>query len=501
MVSNKAEEELILSWAKDPKSFILGPPLRFEKLSSQQLDAIEQVRLLVACKIRKYEGHTLTKAEEEYARKIGISIMSGRGTGKDVLCAALMFWFLTCFPSPLVAATAPTAHQLKDVLWRELTKIMNGTYSLDRQPGLVRDWFVLQSDKLYWKEAGGKSWFAIARTANPKSSPEEQAETLSGLHEPYMMIVADEASGLSPAIFNPLEGTLTQKVNFIFMIFNPTQSHGYAIDSQMKNRDQWLCLRWNAEDSEHVSRESIEMKARRGKDTNFYRVNVLGLPPKSESDTLIPWEWVMDAIDRDVLPTERDPVIFGADVGAGGDVSVYLKRHGPKVFPLDINDSSDSNALTDWFINKILKSNPSFGAVDSIGVGWAIAGNLQRLVQNCEIRALNVSELPSEADKFVRMRDELWWRLREKFELRIISIPNDDELIAELTTIKYIEDSRGRVKVESKKELTHRNLPSPNRADALVMTELYETDTIREIGGKRKSANWRRDYAGSWKTI
>ena len=314
-----------------------------------------------------------------------------------------------------------------------------------------------------------------------------------------MMVVADEASALAEAIFTPLEGTLTQKCNFILMPFNPTQAHGYAIDSQKKNRDQWIALRWNAEESEHVTKAAVEAKARRGKDTNFYRVNVLGLPPKAEPDTLIPWEWVLDAVDREVFPMDTDQIVFGVDVGAGGDDSVILIRHGPKIMPILTNDTSDSEALTGWVMGRIFKHDPRMVMIDPIGVGWGISGNLRNRVPDADIVDVNVAELPSEDDRFHRLRDELWWRVRQLFESRVISIPNDDELIAELTTIKYAEPN-GKIKVEAKRDLKRRGLPSPNRADALCLTEFYSSDIIRRMGRIRQK-EFRKNHASSWKTV
>jgi hypothetical protein len=90
-----------------------------------------------------------------------------------------------------------------------------------------------------------------------------------------------------------------------------------------------------------------------------------------------------------------------------------------------------------------------------------------------------VAESAPTKDQFVRLRDELWWRLRERFESRMISIPNDDELIGELSSIKYKRESNGKVKVESKADMRKRGVKSPNRADALMMTMYYQDSIFR----------------------
>jgi len=55
-----------------------------------------------------------------------------------------------------------------------------------------------------------------------------------------------------------------------------------------------------------------------------------------------------------------------------------------------------------------------------------------------DIFDVNTSEVPAEDPaRFYKLRDELWWKVRQRFEKREICIPNDDELIGELTVIKY----------------------------------------------------------------
>jgi hypothetical protein len=70
----------------------------------------------------------------------------------------------------------------------------------------------------------------------------------------------------------------------------------------------------------------------------------------------------------------------------------------------------------------------------------------------------------------MRLRDELWFQVREWFGTRAVRIPKDDPLIAELVVPKYKIESSGKIKAESKDELKKRGEKSPNRADALCLT-------------------------------
>jgi len=492
---------IVRAWSKDALLFV-RQALKVKQITKQQEELLCSVTKLVWAKIKASEGKKLTDEEAVLARKIGISVMSGKGNGKDASTAWVILWFLCCFPRALIPCTAPTAHQLRDVLWREINKWRLGENPAD--PPLIRDWITWQTDKVFFTPAEGKEWYAIGRTANPKASEAEVAETLSGLHEDFMMVVGDEAAAIHELVFRDLEGTMTRKCNFMLLIFNPTRETGYAVESQFKHRDKWVCLHWNSEDSELVTKESIRIKEQKyGRDSNFFRVTVLGLPPLVSSDTLIPYAWAVDAIDRDITPLAEDIDVAGIDVGAGGDPSIYMLRRGPVVYMPKQEETPESEVLTGKLLGHIYDTQPRYVFVDKIGVGWGIFGNLKARIRNKDVSIIgvNVSELPASQDRFYRLRDQLAWRVREAFEERVISIPNDPLLVGELTTIKFTEPN-GKIKIESKKEMKSRGLDSPNRFDALALTEYYKSERLRSMNTERINPFWKkRDTAVNWKTI
>jgi hypothetical protein len=49
-----------------------------------------------------------------------ISIRSGHGVGKSTLLSWLVLWFLSMRSPCKIGTTAPTEHQLKDILWAEI---------------------------------------------------------------------------------------------------------------------------------------------------------------------------------------------------------------------------------------------------------------------------------------------------------------------------------------------------------------------------------------------
>jgi hypothetical protein len=60
-------------------------------------------------------------------------------------------------------------------------------------------------------------------------------------------------------------------------------------------------------------------------------------------------------------------------------------------------------------------------------------------------------------------------------------------IAAQLGSIKWMVDSRGRIKIESKDDMRKRGLPSPDRADTLAMVM-----SRRATGGPRIDAEAHR---------
>jgi hypothetical protein len=140
----------------------------------------------------------------QFPRTKRMTIRSGHGTGKDACASWIILWFMATRAYPKVVCTAPTARQLADILWSELSKWL--------RKSILADEFVLQKDKMFHKDAP-KEWWCRAVSPSVKASKEEQAETLAGFHGDHLLIIADEASGIPDPVYIPLEGAMTQEDN------------------------------------------------------------------------------------------------------------------------------------------------------------------------------------------------------------------------------------------------------------------------------------------------
>lgn len=471
---------LFESWKWNPRKFveeaILAPFNQANgtnyRLSNQQAEAYEELRKLVTAKVQletaigkliteKFptsgpnptpeqmqqltdEGmSTLSEKEQEYARKIGISIQAGKGTGKDAFAAGAIIWFQLFFKGAFIPCIAPSAHQLEDIIWGEINKWLSTS--------LVSHLIVWQAQKIFTKEGEGKDWKVIPRTANPKADLTTQAATLSGLHARYMMVLFDEADAIPEPVYTALDSTLTNIVNFVLLIYNPTRNTGYAIETQKSNR--WIKLHQNAEESELVSRESIQVKKDRcngDTNANYYRVYVKGLPPIAEDGALIPWDWIQDAIEREIKVADEEQRTAGLDVGGGGDPSVICYGRGDLVEGFFKNSSPSSIEVGLWGAQKMDDMDIVASAVDIIGLGNGTYNEMRLLGKR--VYPFDARGTARNKDRFFNRRAEVCWTAREKFQNGTISIPNNPEFIAELSVLKYDEES-GKVKIGGKKQI------------------------------------------------
>ena len=421
------------------------------------------------------------KVDGKEQDKLGVSIMAGKGLGKDALASWVLLWFMFCFPFPKVPCISVSADQLDKVLWAELSKWM--MYSP------LKDFITLQADKVFRKDVPddvrGKQWFGFKKAANPKKmSADEQVETLAGLHADYLLQIVDEGSGIANLVYETLEKNQTGICNLMFLIFNPMHAKGYALDTQYKFSHRWVTMRWSAEDSEIVNQANVKrLEEDYGRDSNTFRMNVLGLPPIFDESTLLNWEWVIDAVERNLTVLPEMPLVQSLDCGAGGDTSIIGSRRGNTVFTFKKFSSSNSIEVVNWAGHTIDTDQPDTFRVDTIGIGWAVEGSL-REKKGGIVEAADSRRSADNPERFANKRAEMFWTLRELFEKGLIDIPNDPNLLSQLGALKYKPNAKGRTQISEKSEMKKEVGESPNEADALAMLYYYPenlTSKMRKV--------------------
>jgi hypothetical protein len=119
-------------------------------------------------------------------------------------------------------------------------------------------------------------------------------------------------------------------------------------------------------------------------------------------------------------------------------------------------------------VDAVRRHSPAAVRVDEIGVGAGVLDRLRELGTQ-GVTGVNVAQRASRPEHFANLRAELYDGLRERFQQGRIAIPDDQALVAELASLKYSFTSSGQVRLEGKEDLRSRGLPSPDRADALML--------------------------------
>jgi len=405
-----------------------------------------------------------------------VAIRSGHGIGKTAFLSWLILWWVLTRSPSRIACTANTASQLSDILWAEVAKWHR------RMPDGLKELIEVTSAKV---ELTGQDSFAVARTAR-----RETPEALQGFHSQNMLFLVDEASGVDDIIFEVGEGAMSTEGAKTVMTGNPTRTSGYFYEAFNKMKDSFFTMKVASQDSTQVGPKFIDdMIKKYGEDSNIFRVRVLGEWPEADDDVVIPLHLLQSAATRDQVPADTTPVVWGLDVARfGTDKSALCKRKGNVVTePIKSWRNKDLMEMCGIILNEYetttWSDRPVEILIDSIGLGAGVVDRLTEL--DLPVRGINVAESASMGERYGRLRDELWFLGKEWFETRDCAIPDQEELIDDLSKPRFTFLSNGKLKVEGKDEMKRRGLNSPDLADAFCLT-FASRASIAKSGGAHK---------------
>ena len=335
-----------------------------------------------------------------------ITTASGHGIGKTAVLAWLNLWFLFCFKQAQIACTAPTGDQLYDVLWKEINVWLN------KMPNELSSLYEWTTTYVRIKESPN-TWFARAKTAR-----KEAPEAIAGIHGEFVMIQADEASGIAEEIFKTGTGALSEKDTLVILISNPTRLIGYFYDTHNKFKHSWQVFQFCSLDSPIVYEKSDlieQIKAKYGEDSDEYRIRVLGEFPKA--DAVDEKGYVPLLLEEDLRFTNdnvklRTPYLGIDPSGEGSDTTAFVGRDN---FRAKILASEKiSNPMT--IAEKATTLADLYGldgdsiVVDNFGVGANVG--MEMAHANLWVNAINVGEKAIDDSRYVNRRAEGYFMLR-----------------------------------------------------------------------------------------
>jgi phage terminase large subunit len=187
-----------------------------------------------------------------------------------------------------------------------------------------------------------------------------------------------------------------------------------------------------------------------------------GQPRKQGNNAVMSRVAVRAAMSRTAEETEPDEI--GVDVARfGNDKTEMYRRRGYKTVAHKEYIKKDTQFIADAAWDFAGRRSQVAIKVDDTGVGGGVTDALRRL--GAKVIPINFGGIPREKNKYDTVADEMWF----EFPVDEASIPDDPDLMTELSGRLYEYDKRGRRKVESKKLFKERFGRSPDKADALLL--------------------------------
>ena len=401
-----------------------------------------------------------------------VSVRSGHGVGKSCVESTVLLWFLSCFKFPKIIATAPTRQQLNDILWSEVEKWR-------AKSPLLKE--ILTWTKTYiYMNGYEKRWFAVAKTA---SAP----ENMQGFHEDNMLIIVDEASGVEDDIMEALLATLSGANNKLLMCANPTKLTGAFYDSHNRDRSLYKCHKVSSLDSPRTNKDNIASFIRKyGEHSNVVKVRVYGDFPEQENDVFIPLPLIEQSVVTEIENDNIAKISLGVDVARyGDDETIIASSVGGKIeLPVIRHGQNLMRTVGDIVVQyrRLVEEYPQYKGVitcniDDTGLGGGVTDRLEEVkreerLRRLEIVPVNFGTNPPQDGSEVHYQDistYMWATVRSLMQNKEISLPNDEELIAQFSVRKYSVLSNGKLLLESKKEMKSRGIKSPDRGDAVAL--------------------------------
>jgi len=406
------------------------------------------------------------------------AVQSCHDTGKSYTASRIASWWIDAHPpgDAFVVSTAPSQTQVEAILWREIGRAHRRGNLVGRiTSGMIPQWKI------------GPEIVGYGRKPQDLASKEEAMAAFSGIHAKWVLVLIDEGGGVPKWLFDAVDTLLTNESARCLVIGNPDDPAS-EFAKVCAPGSGWHTISISYDDTPAWTGEAVptdlldllisktwveERKVRWGEGSPLYVSKVLGQFPEVTDDTLISPAMLRKGEELDLSGMARAMGQFGWDIARfGADRTVgYRNRKGylRLVKELPKQDTMKTAGQIKHHVDLYRGAIPAI--VDVIGIGAGVVDRLKEQgVRN--VIPFNSSERALNPRRFANRRAEVYWGFREQLEDGRVDLPpdgEDDELKAQLGSIKWYLDSSGRIHIEKKEDMKKRGLPSPDRADAAVM--------------------------------
>lgn len=322
----------------------------------------------------------------------------------------------------------------------------------------------------------------------------------------------EEAHNLTSEQWDILEPTIRKEGSQVWILFNPRLVTDFVWRRFVTNTPPDTIKRHiNYNENPFLSSTMQRIiAAKKAEDEDEFRHIYLGEPREDDEAVIIKRSWILAAIDAhkklSIAPTGMKRI--GFDVAdSGDDKNAAVAAYGFLATEVEEWKAGEDELLKSaGRVHGMARRLNASIDYDSIGVGAFAGAHFQALnteygtkiayhrfnaggaVLNPEIRIdAKDPRSPTNKDFYANLKAQTWWEVGKRFRNTFNAIhkgeqhdPADliaiasgcahiDRLVDELSTPRKDFDNAGKSKVESKKDLSKRDIPSPNLADAFVM--------------------------------
>lgn len=210
------------------------------------------------------------------------------------------------------------------------------------------------------------------------------------------------------------------------------------------------------------------------KETNYDLYNWIweGEPIKQGEKCILSSADIRAAMNRRI-ENNQGSIEYGCDVARFGDdrTTIYRKK-GLCIDTVGVLRKKDTVEVARYLMSVADKGD--LIKVDDTGVGGGVTDTLKHNGYNViGVNFNDTKKFLKNPDKYPNLISEMWFECADK--LPLLSIPNDEELLRELSTREWEVDSKSRRCVVSKKKYKEDYGESPDKADGFLLSiyDLY----------------------------
>jgi hypothetical protein len=463
---------------------------KVERIRTEWKHKVNAHKRIAIVSINKLPGkHTTKCIEVDSPSHLYLCTESFIPTHNSMLDMIVGVQFILLHEEARVVLTAPTARQVRSILWRELQLLhAKAKWPLGGKLSMQPD--------IGWQFADGREMVGFAT---------DEPERMAGISGKNVLFIVDEASGVPEPIFEAIEGNRAGGAK-ILMTSNPTKTSGTFYNAFNEQRALWDTFHISSRETPNaLTGQKIipglaeqwwcdEKAEEWGEDSPLYAVRIEGNFPAEGFNTVIPIHLLEKALDgwEDVEVNRDDQLCIGVDVARFGDDSTVLfpRRGNKAMMPTVLQKQRTGQVVANVVeMANSLKMSPREVVkvmVDVTGLGGGVADGLRR-IQGIDCVEVNSSERAHNEDNYCNVKTELWFSLRDWIRDGGKIPPGVSKLESELVMPLYDYDTHNRYRVEGKKDIKKRLKRSPDRADALALA-VYEARSVETDFFSIKSA-------------